>query len=99
MSGFIQGEARHQTTLFPEALDDYISEENPIRVIDAFVDSGRISCAIPDQLPTHERVTRSCVLIIGRTKISDNACGVARIEAPDRSEEHTSELQSPDPLV
>ena len=39
MSGFIQGEARHQTTLFPEALDDYISEENPIRVIDAFVDN------------------------------------------------------------
>jgi len=39
MSGFIQGEARHQTTLFPEALDDYITEENPIRVIDAFVDN------------------------------------------------------------
>jgi transposase len=39
MSGFIQGEARHQTTLFPEALDDYIKEENPIRVIDAFVDN------------------------------------------------------------
>ena len=39
MSGFIQGEARHQTTLFPEALDDYITEENSIRVIHAFVDS------------------------------------------------------------
>jgi transposase len=39
MSEFIQGEARHQTTLFPEALDDCITEENPIRVIDAFVDS------------------------------------------------------------
>ncbi len=24
MIGFIQGETRHQTTLFPEALDDYI---------------------------------------------------------------------------
>ncbi len=39
MSGFIQGEARHQVTLFLEALDDYIVQENPIRVIDAFVDS------------------------------------------------------------
>ncbi len=39
MSGFIKGEARNQATLFPEALDDYISEENPIRVIDVFVDS------------------------------------------------------------
>jgi len=39
MSGFIQGETRRQATLFPQALDDYITEENPIRVIDAFVDS------------------------------------------------------------
>ena len=33
MSGFIQGEAQHQTTIFPKALDDYITEENPISVI------------------------------------------------------------------
>lgn len=39
MSGFIKGEARSQSTLFPEALDDYISQENPIRVIDVFVDN------------------------------------------------------------
>lgn len=38
MSGFIQGECRDQATLFPEKLDDYITEENPIRVIDIFVD-------------------------------------------------------------
>ncbi len=28
MTGFIEGEARLQATLFPEALDDYITEEN-----------------------------------------------------------------------
>jgi len=38
MSRFIEGEARTQATLFPEALDDYITEENPVRVIDVFVD-------------------------------------------------------------
>lgn len=38
MSGFIVGENRHQATLFPEFLDDYISEENPVRVIDVFID-------------------------------------------------------------
>ena len=38
MSGFIKGESRSQTTLCPEALDEYISEENPIRVIDVFID-------------------------------------------------------------
>jgi len=38
MKRFIEGESRHQTTLFPHSLDDYVSEDNPIRVIDAFVD-------------------------------------------------------------
>jgi len=34
---YIQGEDRQQITLFPEAIDDYISEENSVRVIDAYV--------------------------------------------------------------
>lgn len=38
MSSHIQGLGRSQITLFPEALDDFISEENPVRVVDAFVD-------------------------------------------------------------
>jgi len=43
MKRFIQGENRNQCTLFPELLDDYISEENQIRVIDVFVDSLDLS--------------------------------------------------------
>ena len=38
MKRFIEGEDRTQSTLFPEALDDYIAEDNPVRVIDVFVD-------------------------------------------------------------
>ncbi len=38
MTRFIEGEARTQATLFPEALDEYITEENSVRVIDVFVD-------------------------------------------------------------
>ncbi len=38
MSGFIEGENRHQATLFPERLDDYIAEDSAVRVIDVFVD-------------------------------------------------------------
>jgi transposase len=38
MSRFIEGEARTQSLLFPERLDDWIEEDNPVRVIDAFVD-------------------------------------------------------------
>ena len=34
-----QGIAREQPTLFPESLDQYVSDDNPVRVIDAFIDS------------------------------------------------------------
>jgi len=36
---FIEGVNRYQKTIFPDVLDDYIISENPVRVIDAFVDS------------------------------------------------------------
>ncbi len=39
MKRFIQGEDRTQATLLPELLDDYITEENPVRVIDVYVDN------------------------------------------------------------
>ena len=39
MSHHIKGQSRTQATLFPEALDDFVTDENPIRVIDVFVDS------------------------------------------------------------
>jgi len=35
---FIQGECRTQSILLPEALDDYVTETNPVRVVDVFVD-------------------------------------------------------------
>jgi len=38
MRRFIEGTDRGQTTLFPESLEDWICEDNPVRVIDAFVD-------------------------------------------------------------
>jgi transposase len=38
MKRFIEGEDRSQVTLLPECLDDYIGEDNPVRVIDAFVE-------------------------------------------------------------
>ncbi len=38
MKRFVEGEDRGQGTLFPERLDDWIGEDNPVRVIDVFVD-------------------------------------------------------------
>ncbi len=43
MTDFIEGEARTQSTLFPEALDDYITEENSVKVIDVFIDNLDLS--------------------------------------------------------
>jgi transposase len=38
MAGFVEGFERGQSTMFPARLDDYVSEDNPIRAVDAFVD-------------------------------------------------------------
>lgn len=38
MKRYVEGEDRSQAILFPERLDDYIAEDNPVRVIDVFVD-------------------------------------------------------------
>ncbi len=39
MKRFIAGADRGQSTLLPECLDDWVDESNPVRVIDAFVDT------------------------------------------------------------
>lgn len=51
----IEGHDRDQLTLFPDALDDYVSLENPVRFIGAFVDSLDLgglgfTHAIPNEL-------------------------------------------------
>ena len=38
MRRFIEGEDRSQVTLLPECLEDFIDEDNPVRVVDVFVD-------------------------------------------------------------
>ncbi|MBU2180792.1 MAG: IS1182 family transposase [Gammaproteobacteria bacterium] len=38
MTQHIKGQGRYQVTLLPEALDDFVTEDNPVRVVDIFVD-------------------------------------------------------------
>ena len=38
MRRFIEAEDRSQVGLLPECLDDFIGEDNPVRVVDAFVE-------------------------------------------------------------
>ena len=38
MHRFIDGEDRRQPALLPHSLEDYVGEENPVRVIEVFID-------------------------------------------------------------
>ena len=53
MSGFIQGIDRHQATLFPEKLDDYIAQENSVRIVDLFIDSLKLIDLGFTTIPSH----------------------------------------------
>ena len=38
MKRFVEGQDRSQLILLPDCLDDYVGEDNPVRVVDAFID-------------------------------------------------------------
>ena len=38
MGRFVEGQDRRQAAFLPECLDDYVTSDNPVRVVDAFVD-------------------------------------------------------------
>jgi transposase len=38
MKRFVEGEDRRQATLLPDSLEDYVTEDNPVRVIEVFID-------------------------------------------------------------
>lgn len=38
MKRFVEGQDRGQLILLPECLDDYVGDENPVRVVDAFIE-------------------------------------------------------------
>jgi len=38
MKRFVEGEDRRQSLLLPQSLDDYVTEDNPVRVVEVFID-------------------------------------------------------------
>lgn len=38
MKRFIEGQCREQVTLLPECLDDFVGADNPVRIVDVFVE-------------------------------------------------------------
>jgi transposase len=54
MKRFVEGECRDQSILFPETLDEYVGEDNPVRVIDVFVDQLNLGeLGFDGVLPAH----------------------------------------------
>ena len=43
MSGFIEVENRHQRTLLPQCLAEYVAEDNPVRVVDLVITALDVS--------------------------------------------------------
>jgi transposase len=66
MKRFVEGTDRGQITLFPECLEDWIDENNPVRVVDVFVDeleswrNRDLTGLLPRQLAGWPIIHRSC---------------------------------------
>jgi transposase len=62
MGRFVEGEDRKQPALLPSCLEDYVTEENPARVIDVFVDElqGGGSSNTPSGRSKAGWATRTC---------------------------------------
>jgi transposase len=66
MKRFVTGQARGQATLFPERLEDFIAEDNPVRLIDVFVeelDLRELGFTRVDPLATGRRAYHPAVLL------------------------------------
>lgn len=66
MKRFIQSVDRTQSTLFPEHLDDYVAEDNPVRVVDVFVeqlDLGKLGFAGVTPMKTGRPAYHPAVLL------------------------------------
>ena len=67
MGGFAEGADRHQASFLPARLEDYVDADNPVRIIDAFVDDldlvelgfGRVQPASTGRPATHRAPSSS----------------------------------------
>ena len=82
MKRFIGGEDRNQSTLFPECLEDYIAEDNPVRVIDVFVDEldltklgfGRIEPKITGRPAYHPSMLLKLYIYAYLNRVQSSRC-------------------------
>ena len=61
MTRFVVGDDRGQSTLFPERLDDYVGEDNPVRAIDVFVEDWILPGSASRVFSRSQRVGRRTI--------------------------------------
>ena len=67
MKRFVEGEDRRQGALLPHCLDDYVTENNPVRVIEAFIDEldlATLGFDVSSQRPPDARLTMKTLYLI-----------------------------------
>ena len=89
MAGYIEGVDRGQATLFPDRLDDVVDADNPVRVIDVFVDAldlreldsrrtpWRTGASARTPSSTMRRATPTAVLQVRRSPITERPSRMA----------------------
>ena len=48
---YLEGEDRYQSTFIPRSLDEQVGEDNPVRVIDAYVGLSSEVCKLGFPIP------------------------------------------------
>ncbi len=82
MKRFVAGESRSQTTLFPELLDDFVTEDNPVRAIEAFVnalDLKQLGFKGVDPHATGRPAYHPAVLLKSISTATSTACNPAAV--------------------
>ena len=70
MKRFVEGETRTQMSLLPECLDDYVSENNPVRVVEAFIDALDLQQLV--RYPSSEHGVRSFCGVCGSSLLFES---------------------------
>lgn len=85
MGRFIEGADRRQATLLPEAIEDYVGEENPVRVIDAFVEMLELAAlgfdgVVPEETgrPSYHPATMLKIYVYGYLNQVQSSRGLER---------------------
>jgi transposase len=85
MGRFIEGADRSQATLLPEAIDDYVGEDNPVRVVDAFIDTLDLAAlgfdgVVPEETgrPSYHPATMLKIYVYGYLNQVQSSRGLER---------------------